>query len=155
MTTNTNAVQLLIDDHNRVKGLFQDFQSATDAGQKQQIADQVLMELEVHTTLEEEIFYPALREHGDAQDKDLVAEASDEHAGAKELIERLRGMTPEDPQFTTLFQQLQEEVAHHLQEEETEMLPKAQEELVGRLDALGEEMLARKQLLLSTQQAAG
>jgi hemerythrin-like domain-containing protein len=152
MNKDINAVQLLIDDHNTVKGLFQEFQSASDPGEKRRIAGQVMIELEVHTAIEEEIFYPAMREQGDAEDKELVAEAYEEHASAKELIEQLRGMTPDDPQFTTLFQELQQEVEHHVQEEEDEMLPRAREELISRLDALGEEMLARKQQMMSQMQ---
>jgi iron-sulfur cluster repair protein YtfE (RIC family) len=154
MPQNANAVVMLIEDHRRVQQLFQAFHAATDPSEQQRIAEQVMQELEVHATIEEEIFYPALREQGDAQDKELVAEAYDEHAIAKHLIEQLRGMTTADPQFVTLFQQLQQDVEHHVQEEETEMLPKAEEELKSRLDALGEEMLARKQLLVQEMQSS-
>ena len=154
MTSHSNAVQMLLDDHQRVKQLFNEFQSANDPNRQQQIAQQVMQELEVHTAIEEEIFYPAMREQGDAEDKELVAEAFEEHAGAKELIAQLRTMKAADPQFAGIFKQLQQDVAHHVQEEETEMLPKAEEELKNQLDSLGEKMMSRKQTLMSTMQSA-
>lgn len=149
---NMNPVQMLLDDHEKVRQLFQQFLQASDTQQKQQIADQVLMELDVHANLEEEIFYPAMRQKGDAQDKDMVAEAYEEHAQAKDLMQQLRGMQASDPQFTTLFQQLQQDVEHHVQEEETEMLPKAQQELSDQMDRLGQEMMQRKQQLMGQMQ---
>ena len=153
MTTAMNPVQMILDDHERVRQLFQQFQQADDEQRKQQIADQVLMELTVHANLEEEIFYPAMRQKASgSEDQQMVQEAYQEHSEARALIQQLQGMQASDPQFTTLFQQLQQDIEHHVQEEETEMLPKAQEELSDQMDRLGQEMAARKQQLMSTTQ---
>ena len=153
MTTAMNPVQMILDDHERVRQLFQQFQQADDQQQKQQIADQVLMELTVHANLEEEIFYPAMRQKASgSEDQQMVQEAYQEHSEAKALIQQLQGMQASDPQFTTLFQQLQQDIEHHVQEEETEMLPKAEQELSDQMDRLGQEMAARKQQLMSTTQ---
>ncbi len=152
MTTAMNPVQMILDDHERVRQLFQQFQQADEQQQKQQIADQVLMELTVHANLEEEIFYPAMRQKASgSEDQQMVQEAYEEHAQAKALIQQLQGMQASDPQFTTLFQQLQQDVEHHVQEEETEMLPKAQQELSDQMDRLGQEMAQRKQQLMTTR----
>ena len=153
MTTAMNPVQMILDDHERVRQLFQQFQQADDEQQKQQIADQVLTELTVHANLEEEIFYPAMRQKASgSEDQQMVQEAYQEHSEAKTLIQQLQGMQASDPQFTTLFQQLQQDIEHHVQEEETEMLPKAEQELSDQMDRLGQEMAARKQQLMSTTQ---
>ena len=153
MTTAMNPVQMILDDHERVRQLFQQFQQADDERQKQQIADQVLTELTVHANLEEEIFYPAMRQKASgSEDQQMVQEAYQEHSEAKALIQQLQGMQASDPQFTTLFQQLQQDIEHHVQEEETEMLPKAEQELSDQMDRLGQEMAARKQQLMSTMQ---
>lgn len=153
MATTTDPIQMLIDDHNKVRRLFKDF-TAADTREKGQIAMQVMTELEVHTAIEEEIFYPALRQAGDAQDKEMLAEAFEEHAGARELIQKLKAMPAEDREFEKTFKQLEKAVEHHAGEEEQEMLPKAREELRGRLDQLGEEMTARKQQLMQQMQTA-
>ena len=146
-----NPIQMLKQDHDKVRKLFREFEGA-DGQRKQQIADQVMMELEVHASIEEEIFYPAMRSAGDAQDKEQVAHAYDEHGEAKQLMQQLRGMTADDPQFTTLFKQLRQDVEHHADEEEREMLPKAEEELRDQMDRLGQEMMARKEQLMGSMQ---
>ena len=146
-----DPVQMLKDDHQKVKQLFQQFKQTNDQNQQQQIADQVLNELDVHASLEEEIFYPALRQKaGGGEYRQMLEEAYQEHAQAKTLIQQLRGMQASDPQFATLMQQLQQDVEHHVQEEETEMLPKAEQELSDQMDRLAQEMQARKQQLMGT-----
>ncbi len=148
-----NPVQMLKDDHQRVRQLFQQFQQTNDQDRQQQIADQVLTELDVHAAIEEEIFYPAMRQKaGGGEEQQMLEEAYQEHAQAKTLIQQLRGMQASDPQFSTLMQQLQQDVEHHVEEEETEMLPKAEEELSDQMDRLGQEMQARKQQLMGQTQ---
>ena len=146
-----NAVQMLTEDHEKVRGLFQQFQSA--GGAQQQIAQQVFTELDVHAAIEEEIFYPAMRTQADAQGKEMVAEAYEEHAQVKAMIGELRGMNAGDAQFAARFQELQQNVEHHAHEEESEMFPQAQELLGNQLDRLGEQMMQRKQQLMSTMQS--
>ena len=144
-----NPVQMLKDDHQRVRQLFQQFRQTNDQDRQQQIADQVLTELDVHAAIEEEIFYPAMRQQaGGGEERRMLEEAYEEHAQAKTLIQQLRGMQTSDPQFSTLMQELQQDVEHHVQEEETEMLPKAEQELSDQMDRLGQEMQARKQQLM-------
>ena len=148
-----NPVQMLKDDHQRVRQLFQQFRQTNDQDRQQQIADQVLTELDVHAAIEEEIFYPAMRQKaGGGEEQQMLEEAYQEHAQAKTLIQQLRGMQASDPQFSTLMQQLQQDVEHHVQEEETEMLPKAEQELSEQMDRLGQEMQARKQQLMGQMQ---
>ena len=103
--------------------------------------------------MEEEIYFQAMSQkaYGN-EDQQMVQEAYQEHSEAKTLIQQLQGMQASDPQFTTLFQQLQQDIEHHVQEEETEMLPKAEQELSDQMDRLGQEMAARKQQLMSTTQ---
>ncbi len=146
-----NAITMLKNDHKRVKGLFREYEAAGDDAVKTKlkIATTVFNELEVHTTLEEEIFYPAVSKKSDEEGKDLVLEGLEEHAQAKTLIAELRSMTPEDKTFDAKFKVLTEDIEHHIKEEEEEMLPDAQKKLGDEVEALGAKMEARKQQLIS------
>src|SRR5829696_7836796 len=154
MNATTDPIQMLLDDHQRVRDLFQQLQSDGQGGQTEQVARQILMELQVHSKLEEEIFYPAFRQQGNAEDKELIAEAYDEHAEVDQMVTQLMGMGPSEAQFMPMMRKLQQDVEHHVQEEETEMLPKAREELRGQLDRLGQEMMQRKQQLMTQLQGS-
>ena len=104
----------------------------------------------MHTTLEEEIFYPAVREAID--DDDIMNEASVEHETAKMLIEQLENMQPDDPNYYATFTVLGEYVRHHVEEEESEMFPQAKKSDLD-LKALAEEMRQRKtELVGETEQ---
>ncbi|HZP56036.1 MAG TPA: hemerythrin domain-containing protein, partial [Dehalococcoidia bacterium] len=120
-----DALQMLREDHNRVKDIFKQFQDTEDEATKKRLADQAMIELEVHTKLEEEIFYPAVRSEGDTTE--LMDEAAEEHHVADMLIEELRGMKAADERFDAKFTVLAESVKHHIEEEESEMFPKAAE----------------------------
>ena len=100
----------------------------------------------VHTTLEEEIFYPAVREAID--DEDVMNEASVEHETAKMLIEQLENSGPDDPNYFATFTVLGEYVMHHVKEEEGEMFPEAKKAEDLDLEALGEQMKSRKEELV-------
>jgi hypothetical protein len=147
---------LLREDHQKVKQLFKEFEQQPEDGRKRRIVETALRELEVHATIEEEIFYPALREQvsDNAEADELMDEADEEHAVAKHLIEQLKGMQPGDEHYDAKFIVLAENVRHHIQEEETEMLPKAS---TSGLDmaALGQRMMQRKQELLGRAGASG
>ena len=146
-----NAIRMLKADHKKVKGLFREYESAGDRAyqRKRSIADRVFRELEVHSKLEEEIFYPAVREKTDEEGKELVLEGIEEHHVVENLIAELRGRDPEHEEFDAKFKVLTENVEHHIEEEEGEMLPNAQKVLRKELDRLGSEMEQRKKQLLS------
>ncbi len=145
-----DANQMLKEDHHKVKELFKAFEQEPPDEAKQRIVESALMELEVHTTLEEELYYPAVRRH--TGDDDLMDEADEEHLAAKRLIEDLKGMKPGDRHYDAKFTVLAESVKHHIQEEESEMLPKASRSGLD-LQALGEQMAQRKQQLLREAEA--
>ena len=107
----------------------------------QDLAAQTIAELKLHTTLEEEVFYPAVGMAID--DDDLMNEALVEHKSAKLLIQDLESMKPGDPMYAATFTVLGEYVQHHAEEEEGEMFPKARKAKVD-LTALGEQIAARK-----------
>jgi hemerythrin superfamily protein len=142
-----NAIQLLKQDHAEVKELFDRFEKLGDDGaqaEKEDIVRDACAKLTVHSTIEEEIFYPAAREAKDADA--LLNEAEVEHGTAKELIAKLDAMSADDAMFDANFTVLSEYIKHHVKEEEGELFPKVQKSDLD-LDALGEEMAERKEEL--------
>jgi hypothetical protein len=137
------AVEFLKRDHEKVKDLFEKFEDAKTRAAKKRIAVKALAELRVHAAIEEEIFYPAVRVE---LDRDLMNEADEEHHVAKLLIAELSKMSGKEEHFAAKFHVLAESVRHHIKEEESEMLPKAQT-LAIDYDALGQQMLDRKRQL--------
>jgi hemerythrin superfamily protein len=142
-----DPIQLLTEDHEKVKGLFRQYEQATDAQQQQQIARTVFTELQIHSALEKELFYPAVAQKGDADEKALVDHSYHDHAVVEQLIGELQAMRPADPQFDTKFAELRGNVLEHAQEEEERMFPDARTELGDDLMALGDRMQARKRAL--------
>jgi hemerythrin-like domain-containing protein len=136
-----NAIEMLRGDHEKVQKLFQQFEQS-DENTKEQITKQTLHELEIHATLEEEIFYPAAREQ---VDEEAIDEALEEHHVAKLLLAELKKMRPGDDRFDAKYKVLAESVKHHIEEEERELFPSIQ----GSLDVneIGQQMDARKQKL--------
>jgi hemerythrin superfamily protein len=146
----TDPVQLLTEDHRRVEQLFGQFQQSRDPDQKMQIAEKVFEELRVHGKLEKEIFYPAMREVGDQEDKELVEHSYHDHEESELLMAKMRGMTQVDQQYETLFEELISAVMEHAQEEELQMFPDAEKQMDrNRLDELGQQMESAKQQLQS------
>ena len=142
-----DALQMLRDDHKKVKDLFKQFEETEDARSKGAIVQEALKELTIHAQLEEEIFYPAVcQEAGIEEDK--MDEADEEHHVAKVLIAELQKMRPTSSHFDAKFTVLAENVKHHIDEEESEILPKAAELGMGRMDELGMEMERRKMQLM-------
>jgi hypothetical protein len=143
-----DAVALLTDDHKTVQKLFKDYeklvQNDADDEEKAALAKQICTELVIHAQIEEEIFYPAVREAID--DADLLDEAEVEHASAKDLIAQLSTMAPGDELYDAKVTVLGEYVNHHISEEQDEMFPQAKK---AELDtaSLGAELLERKQEL--------
>ena len=141
------AIEMLKEDHEKVKKAFKEFEKLDreDTEAAQQLVQTVCEDLKVHTTLEEEIFYPAAREA--LEDEDIMNEAQVEHETAKMLIEQLENMEPDDPNYFATFTVLGEYVMHHVKEEEGEMFPQAKKAKDLDLEALGEQMRARKEEL--------
>ncbi|MEP6885558.1 MAG: hemerythrin domain-containing protein [Gammaproteobacteria bacterium] len=143
-----DAIAMLTADHKKVKQLFSKFDKLKDAGtddEKTHLVARICNELKIHTTIEEEIFYPAVRKAID--DADLMDEAFVEHAGAKDLIEQLEGADPADDLYDAKVTVLGEQIDHHVREEEGDMFPKAKKTKVDT-DALGAKMLKRKRELM-------
>lgn len=139
-----NAVSLLVHDHKEVKEMFEKFEGLSDRSKasKKKLAEQICEALILHTQIEEEIFYPAVR--AAIKDGDLMDEALVEHAGAKDLIAQILGMDPGDDLYDAKIKVLSEQIEHHVKEEEEEMFPKVKKTSLDLL-ALGQEMAARKQ----------
>lgn len=149
----TDAIAMLKADHRTVEELFAKFESAR-SGSKQKIAEQICTELKIHTILEEEIFYPAVR--GKIED-DTLNEAYVEHDGAKVLINDIVSGGPDDAFYDAKVKVLSEEIKHHVQEEEARvegMFSQAREAGVD-LVALRDAMIARKQELLTAAKTQG
>lgn len=142
--TPATPMDMLKQDHERVSGLFRDCESSTGT-RKRSIADTIMRELEIHSSIEEEIFYPALKEKAGSDGKDKVEEGVKEHGDVKRLIATLRS-TEQEAAFTKGLADLKQKVQHHVQEEENEMFPLAQQVLAD-LNSLAESMRARKQEL--------
>ncbi len=119
----TGAIEILKEQHDKVKKAFKEFEKLDreDTETQQQLVQTVCEDLKLHTTLEEELFYPAAREALD--DEDIMNEAQVEHETAKMLIEQLENMGADDPNFHATFTVLGEYVMHHVKEEESEMFP--------------------------------
>ena len=140
-----DALGLLKADHDKVKALFRDFATIkgedSEDSRKAELVDQICYELTLHSMLEEEIFYPALRRSID--DDELLDEADIEHAGARELIGQLEIMTPGDDHYDATVTVLGEEVEHHIEKEEVELFEAARSAGID-LDDLGEQLAARR-----------
>jgi len=135
-----SAIALLMEDHEYVKKAFRAFEKM-DQEDQPALVKQVCAALKVHTRIEEEIFYPAVRKA--IKDPDLMNEAEVEHDSAKSLIRQLERMKPSDPKFAATFTVLGEYVNHHVKEEEEEMFPKVRRARVN-LKALGARLMGRK-----------
>lgn len=144
-----DVIDMLKEDHKRVRKAFRDFERMDpeeNAQDCEALVQQTCAELQVHATLEEELFYPAAR--GGLREEDLVEEAEVEHMTAKVLMEQLQGMSATDDKFAATFKVLGEYIRHHVKEEESEMF-----EHLGRAsldwEALGEAMHARRAELMA------
>jgi hypothetical protein len=152
-TSVKDAVSDLMRDHRTVEKLFKDYEKAKeDGGRKQQIFQQIAMELKIHTTIEEEIFYPASREF--VKDEETVNEAEVEHMSAKDLIAQLEKSSPSDQHYDAKVMVLKEMIEHHVEEEESEYFPELRKSDMD-LKAVGEQMRMRKEALMGKMGAMG
>ena len=149
-----DALTLLSDDHRTVEDLFEQFEKASGDGRKEKIARQICLELKVHTMIEEEILYPALR--GKIEEDDLD-EAYVEHDGAKMLINEIEAGGPDDDFYDAKVKVLMEQVEHHVEEEEKSRGNLFQQARASGVDleALGQQMAARKEELMKFADAEG
>ena len=134
-----DAIAMLKADHQRVKDLFAQYEATSNPDTKRTLADQVFVELETHAQLEENVFYPAVNEETE-EGPELVKESLSEHETVKKLIQELRGMAQATDAFDAKFQELIHYVEHHVEEEESEMFPLAEEELAEDLTEMKDEM---------------
>jgi hemerythrin superfamily protein len=140
------ATALLRADHKHVSELFEAYEKARSPAKKKDLVAQICTELSVHAQVEEEIFYPAVKQA--LKDKELVPEAHVEHATLKDLIAQVEGVEPDGEMFDAKVKVMSEYVKHHVKEEQAEMFPKARKTKLDML-ALGERMAARKEELLA------
>lgn len=155
MATRTakDACDLLDADHRAVQKLFKEYEELTNsrarsaAQKKMDLAHEICTQLTVHAQIEEEIFYPALREV--IKDADVLDEADVEHQSAKDLIAQIQEMGEADDMFDARVKVLGEYVNHHIKEEKSEIFPKAR--AARKLDLMGmrDELEARKEELLA------
>ena len=137
------ATDILKKQHREVKGLFKKVENTEETSERRQLLDQITQALELHTRLEEEIFYPAVRALETRKAEEMVAEALEEHHVVKLVLKDLPSVDPEDERFEAKMTVLSELVAHHADEEEKEMFKSAQRLGDDELEALGEQMEAR------------
>lgn len=142
-----DAIDLLIGDHNRVRGLFAQFKAAHEAEDTKTAATvvaKIIEDLEAHTAIEEEIFYPAVRPESD-DINETVAEGIEEHHVVKILMTEISGLKPGSEEWAAKVQVMIENVEHHAKEEETELFPSVRSATKApERAALGEQMEARK-----------
>ena len=141
-----DAIALLKADHRQVEKWFAEFKKARSASRKAKLAEQICDALKVHTTIEEEIFYPAFL--AATQDEDKHHEAEVEHEGAKKLIKTIEEMDPDDDYFEARIKVLSEMIKHHVKEEEKPggMFSEARKSDMD-LDELGLRLKSRKEQL--------
>jgi len=148
-----DAIALLKADHRQVEKWFAEFEKARSGSRKQELAQSICAALKVHTTIEEEIFYPAFLEA--TEDKDMHHEAEVEHDGAKKLIAEIEQAGPDDDYFDARVTVLSEMIKHHVKEEEQPggMFAEARKSDMD-LQVLGEQLAARKQELQDSGELA-
>ena len=141
-----DAIAMLKEDHDKVKKLLNELETTTERGVKTraELFSTIKGELTVHETIEEEIFYPALREHPKA--KDLVLEAYEEHDVVDTIMTQLGALPVDDETWGAKATVMIENLRHHIEEEEKEMFPTARRVFdADELQELGQRMEARKQ----------
>ncbi len=149
-----NAVDVLKKQHREVEKLFKQAQKTDDAGERRELCDTIGAKLKVHTTIEEEIFYPAFKEVGTKKAEEMTMEAIEEHHVVDLVLAELPQVDPEADTFEAKIKVLSELVDHHVQEEQDEMFPMAEKKLGDeKLKELGEQLTARTAELEGEEEA--
>ena len=139
-----NALELLKDDHHVVSRLFEKVKADEDADHRDTF-EQIKAELEVHTHIEETIFYPKMKEDGDEELKKIVLEGIEEHHQAKMFLRELSNLVDDSEKFQPKLKVLMEDIEHHVMEEEGQMFPMIQEQFDEyTLQMLGSELVKEK-----------
>lgn len=141
-----DATTLLRADHKLVSDLFKEYEKATTSAKKKKLVSEICKELSVHAQVEEEIFYPAVKQA--LNDHELIPEATVEHATLKALISEVEGKEPDGEMYDAKIKVLSEYVKHHVKEEQTEMFPKAKSSKLDMLE-LGDKITKRKKELMA------
>lgn len=158
-TAQMDAIALLKADHEQVEELFADCESTSSSKKKAELVAEICTALKVHAQIEEEIFYPAVKEA--MKDRDLVPEARVEHASIKDLISQLEAAAPQSEMggkadgemYDAKIKVLCEYVKHHVKEEQNEIFPKAKATSLD-MNQLGAQMAERKAALMNEQMSA-
>ena len=147
-----NALQLLKDDHKKVSHLFGKVKASDSDSEKLELFKQIKQELEVHTHIEETIFYPKLRE--EEKLKDIVLEGIEEHHQAKMFLREISNLSNDSEKLEPKLKVLMEDIEHHVQEEEGEMFPKVEKVFdESQLEELGKKLEQEKQNYKKTHSA--
>lgn len=141
-----DAIALLRADHKLVNDLFDEYEKARSASKKKTLVAQICKELTIHAQIEEEIFYPAAKKA--LRDKELIPEATVEHATLKDLIAQVEGVEPDGEMFDAKIKVMSEYVKHHVKEEQNELFPKVKASNLD-LAELGAQLTERKEELLA------
>jgi hemerythrin superfamily protein len=145
-----SAADMIRLDHTRVMATFHRYSLDSSPRVKRALAEAICVALEIHAQMEEEVFYPALREAG----SELVQKSVPEHEEMRRLIAALRKLEPGDEQYDATFMDLMRAVIHHVADEETVLLPQAESLLADRLPELGTRM-AKRRLQLGARRVPG
>ncbi len=143
-----DAIAILKDDHQRVKALFDKFEATTDRAVKtrRKLVDDMIRELSVHAFIEEQVFYPAVRQGVPSLNSDVL-EAIEEHHVVKWLLSELDDLAPDAENFAPKVVVLTESVTHHVKEEEKDLFPAVRKSLSrAELEALGEQLVKKKKV---------
>ncbi|MFL6214010.1 MAG: hemerythrin domain-containing protein [Blastocatellia bacterium] len=146
-----NAFELLKEDHQRVAGIFEKLEPTTERAQKtrEELFARLKTELQLHTQIEEQIFYPALKQ--EEETRDITLEGIEEHHVVKMLLEEMEAMPVDSEEWAAKLSVLKENVEHHVEEEEGEMFPKAHKALPKeKIEELGARMEAAKKQMAAT-----
>ncbi|MDP2397159.1 MAG: hemerythrin domain-containing protein [Burkholderiales bacterium] len=141
-----DATAFLRADHKKVSDLFATYEKTRPGAKKKQIVAEICTELSVHAQVEEEIFYPAVKQA--LKDSELIPEATVEHATLKDLIAQVQGVEPDGEMFDAKIKVMSEYVKHHVKEEQNEMFPKAKKTKLDMAE-LGARLPERKAVLLA------
>ncbi|MBA2676266.1 MAG: hemerythrin domain-containing protein [Ramlibacter sp.] len=133
-------------DHTHVMAVFHKYEPSLSARVRKGLADQICLAVEVHAQLEEEIFYPAMRR---VSDDESVKKSEPEHQEIKALIATLRGLDANHAGFDRTLYELMQKIVHHVADEETVLLPRAEKMLTAELDELGGQMTRRRLQLIA------